>query len=183
MKEMSFHDQRHLEGAHGWLGLGNPQEARTELEQIGPDMQGRREVLATWYLVEAAARNWDQAARHAQAFARLFPDNPFGWVQSAFAAHELKRTDEAKRLLETVVLKFPEHYVIPYNLACYACQLGELEEAWRWLEKAKEVGGRVQIEDMALDDRDLAPLWTRLSTTPLKARRRPPARRRFESLV
>lgn len=182
MKELSFHDQRNLEGAHGWLGLGNPQEARIELERIGPEMRERREVLATWYLVEAAAQNWARAAAHAQTFTRLFPNNPFGWVQAAFAAHELKQTEEAKRLLETVASKFPQHYVIPYNLACYTCHLGELEAAWGWLKKAKEIGGRVQIEEMALNDRDLAPLWNRLSTTPLRTRRGRSSRRGLESV-
>jgi hypothetical protein len=46
-----------------------------------------------------------------------------------------------------------------YNLACYACQLGNLKEARQWLEKAFAIGDSKQLKLMALDDPDLEPLW------------------------
>jgi hypothetical protein len=61
-------------------------------------------------------------------------------------------------LLNAVVFRFPGESVIPYNLACYACQLGEMDAARRWLAKAVQVGGRAMIRRMAQDDPDLLPL-------------------------
>lgn len=46
-----------------------------------------------------------------------------------------------------------------YNLACYECQLGRLEQAKSWLEKAFGVGDPKKVKLMALEDPDLEPLW------------------------
>ena len=40
--------------------------------------------------------------------------------------------------------------VIPYHLACYACQLGRLEQAQAWLVKAMATRDAAQIKAMAL---------------------------------
>jgi len=76
--------------------------------------------------------------------------------------HELKRTKEAWGVLVPIVDKFPDEYIIRYNLACYACQLGNLNEAWRWLKKAIDLAGKKDIRTMALDDPDLQPLWNKI---------------------
>lgn len=57
-----------------------------------------------------------------------------------------------------VVDKFPGEWVISYNLACYACQLGDLKAARQWLRKAIELAGKKEVKLMALDDPDLEPL-------------------------
>ena len=75
----------------------------------------------------------------------------------ACALHELKRTQEAWSVLSAVVDKFPKQYLFRYNLACYACQLGNLKEAYGWLEKTFDLNP--QARKMALDDKDLEPLW------------------------
>ena len=49
-----------------------------------------------------------------------------------------------------------------FNLACYACQLGKLEEAMMWLEKAMAMAGKKEICGMALADSDLKPLWDKI---------------------
>ena len=46
-----------------------------------------------------------------------------------------------------------------YNLACYECQLGNLDRAKRWLEKAFELGDARNMKLAALDDPDSEPLW------------------------
>ncbi|HZO84674.1 MAG TPA: hypothetical protein VFC26_05645, partial [Verrucomicrobiae bacterium] len=47
---------------------------------------------------------------------------------------------------------------IPYNLACYACQLGRINDSRQWLKRALSVGGK-KIRSLALEDPDLQPLW------------------------
>jgi hypothetical protein len=58
-----------------------------------------------------------------------------------------------------VARKFPAVSTIPYNLACYACQLGNLPEARQWLAKAIEISDAKDIKAMALSDPDLQPMW------------------------
>ena len=58
--------------------------------------------------------------------------------------------------------RFPSQLMIAFNLACYACQLGRLEEAREWLRKAMELGDEKEIKTRALDDPDLEPLSARI---------------------
>ena len=44
---------------------------------------------------------------------------------------------------------------IPYNLACYAAQLGDLPGAREWLAKSFKVGDEVALKREALEDPDL----------------------------
>jgi hypothetical protein len=52
----------------------------------------------------------------------------------------------------------PELWEISYNLACYTCQLGRLDEARQWFHRALTLGDEKAIKLEALDDPDLAPL-------------------------
>ncbi len=65
----------------------------------------------------------------------MAPDEPPGWIHRSFGLHELGRTSEAEQLLLPAATKFPNEPIIPYNLACYACRLGNIEVA-RELEAA-----------------------------------------------
>jgi hypothetical protein len=46
---------------------------------------------------------------------------------------------------------------IKYNLACYLCQTGEIQNAKNYLKKAFEIDSTWRIA--ALEDADLQPLW------------------------
>src|SRR5205807_7054356 len=154
MQQISIRDQRHLDAAQGWLGLGNHLEANEELEQIAPQLRGHPDVLAVRLQVYEAAEKWEYAAEVARAICHLAPDNSFGWIRYAFALHVLKRTKEAHDILLPIVDRFPEQHIIPYNLACYSCQLGNRREALKWLEKAIDLAGTSEIKLMALNDPD-----------------------------
>jgi hypothetical protein len=41
--------------------------------------------------------------------------------------------------LKPVLDRFAKNPILPYNLACCACQLGNLKEAKTWLQKAFEL--------------------------------------------
>ncbi len=58
-----------------------------------------------------------------------------------------------------VVDKFPICATMRCNLTCYEYQLGRLEQAKIWLEKAFELGDAKQMKLAALDDPGLGPLW------------------------
>ena len=58
---------------------------------------------------------------------------------------------------------FPALGIIPYNLACYACQLGDLEAARSWLRRSITLDGRDTVIARARKDPDLKPLVPELS--------------------
>lgn len=145
----------HLNAAEGWLGLGNATEAECELQKLSPEAETHPEVLRVRYHFHQLKKQWEPAAEAAQLLCQVVPESPFGWIHLAYALHELKRTREAYQVLLPVADRFPEEYVIPYNLACYCCQMGNVAEARAWLHKASALGGRETIRQMARTDPDL----------------------------
>jgi hypothetical protein len=67
------------------------------------------------------------------------------------------------------IVKFPRECLIPYNLACYCAQLGDLEEAKSWFVKAMEIEEMV-VKRMVVDDPDLKPLWDSMKGDDLETR-------------
>jgi predicted Zn-dependent protease len=163
LAELSRADQLHLQAAQGWLGLRDWREANHELDQLSPSTQLHPEVLRVRYEVYAAAKQWDLAVEVARAVCKLVPESLWGWIHCAYALRELKRTAEAWNVLLPVVNKFPDQYIIRYNLACYACQLGRLKEAGKWLADAIDRADTKDVKLMALSDPDLEPLWADIS--------------------
>ena len=149
--------------ASGWIDLGDHAEANAELEQVHPSLQGHPEVLKVRWGIFAASRKWSEAVDLARRLRHLAPNDSFGSIHTAFALHEMKRTQEAFDVLFPAVERFPKCETIPYNLACYTAQLGNLDEARTWLRKAIEVGHPKQVKSMALDDPDLQPLWSEIA--------------------
>jgi tetratricopeptide (TPR) repeat protein len=158
-------DTLHLQAAQGWLELGNHVEANEELEQITPQLRSHPAVLEVRWQVYAAARKWEAALDIATALITLDPEDALGWVHRSYALHELKRTAEARDNLLGVVMNFPTSPTMRYNLACYECQLGRLEQAKEWLEQAFKLGDSKKMKLAALDDPDLEPLWASLGGT------------------
>lgn len=162
MKELSPPDLLHLRAAEGWLELGNQIEAFEELERISPRLRVQPDVLELRWQIYAKEKKWEAGVNIARAITKLAPSRPHGWIHLAYSLHELNRTKEAREALLPVVDRFSEEPVMRYNLACYECQLGNLEEAELLLERAFESGDAKQMKLMALDDPDLEPLWNKI---------------------
>ncbi len=149
----------HLLSAQGWLELGNLDEARIELSQVSPRFIEHPCVLELQWQILAKERAWDKCVALAAVLTQAAPDSPAGWVHGSFALHELKKTSEARDNLLVATQRFPEDPLICYNLACYQCQLGALDEAKEWLRKACQLGNAKQFKKLAREDPDLRPLW------------------------
>lgn len=62
-----------------------------------------------------------------------------------------------------VVDKFPKVWLIPYNLACYCAQLGQLDECKDWFKKAMAIDEAEKEIRQPLIGHVIVPLWKRLS--------------------
>lgn len=158
-------DSLHLQAALGWLDLGIHAEADAELNKMTEAMRAHPGVLQVRWRIRAAAQKWEAAMDIAAMLIYAAPDLPFGWVQRSHCLHKLKRTEEARDELVGVADQFPDNIDIPYNLACYECQLGNLGRAKQWLEKAFQLGDAKKLKLAALDDPDLEPLWKNIGST------------------
>jgi tetratricopeptide (TPR) repeat protein len=154
-------DRWHLRAAEGWLGLGSWRDAQQELEAIPAAKRRQPETLEVQWEITAAAKDWNAALEIAAITIQLAPDDVAGWIHRSYSLHELKRTPEARDNLLRVVDKFPDNPTLRYNLACYECQLGRLDQAWTWLRKALRLGNVGGLLKMALEDIDLVPLHSR----------------------
>jgi len=159
MHELTPPDSHFLNAATGWCDLGNYAEARTELRRISAPNRDHPQVLAEEWRICAAEKHWLPALEVARRLIEVAPEIPAGWINQSYTLHEMKLTREAQNQLVKVAEMFPAVSTIPYNLACYACQLGNLPEAREWLGKAIKIGGAGEIKPMALSDPDLMPMW------------------------
>jgi Flp pilus assembly protein TadD len=163
MQALEPPDSHRLRAAEGWLELGNPAEAARELEGLSASGRQHPHTLEVHWRLCAARREWEQAVAVAGNLVSASPDEVTGYVHRSYALHELRRTAEARAGLLPLAERFPEFSVIPYNLACYACQLGDLAEARRWLAKAFKLRNREELQRLALADPDLKPLWREIA--------------------
>ncbi|MEW6305781.1 MAG: tetratricopeptide repeat protein [Verrucomicrobiota bacterium] len=155
-------DSHHLHAAEGWLELGNPAEAEHELASISEAARMHPDVLGTYWQLFAARKQWEDALAIGELMVKLNPDHLRGWIHQSYALHELKRTREAWEQLRRVADQYPGESLIPYNLACYACQLGNHADALRLLQSAIKIDGKDNILPRALEDPDLVPLRDRI---------------------
>jgi predicted Zn-dependent protease len=119
----------HLQAAEGWLELGNHSEANEELEKITLENREHPAVLQVRWQICGTANKWEAALDIASTIIQLLPEHSLGWIHRSFALHELNRTAEARDNLLPAVERFPDEPILRYNLACYECRLGRLEQA------------------------------------------------------
>ena len=168
-------DSHYLSAAYGWLDLGNPGEARAELDGIRPEFQNHGAVLGLRWAICAELQDWPGALLAARCLAEVAPELAGTWLNLAYA---LRRVPEgglaaAQEVLRPAFERFPAEAIIPYNLACYACQLGEGRHAMVWLRRAMDVGEKMHIRAMALADEDLKPLWPSIRRFSSRGKPRP----------
>jgi Flp pilus assembly protein TadD len=161
MKPLEPPDSFHLSAAIGWLGLGNWQEANEELEKIVPALASHPDVLWVRLEIYSKAEKWDKAAEIACALVQSRPTEPQFWIAHAYATRRMPGggIPQAKEILRKARGLFPKEFLIAYNLACYECQLGNLEAARQCLQTASELGNPKKVKQMALADPDLELLW------------------------
>jgi len=151
----------YVNAALGWMELGLPAEAARELDQLPAAWQHHPDVLELRWAVLAAQQCWDDAVPVAEALIEAAPDRVSGWLHRAYALRRATTggLDKAWSALRPAADRFPSEVLVPYNLACYACQLNRLDEARAWLQQALARGQRQSLKRMALRDDDLRALW------------------------
>jgi len=158
VSKLDFPDRHFTEAAEGWLELGDAAESARELARVSLAHYGHPEVLELRWRLCAHRTEWEEALTIAQALTTVAPEVVEGWIHQSYTLHELQRTPEAWSSLLAVANRFPEESIIAYNLACYACQMGDLAVARDWLQRAVRLRSKGEIRTLALHDPDLAPL-------------------------
>lgn len=149
--------QRHLRAAQGYIELGMFVEASDELECIAPEHRSQPAVLAFRYEIYSRLEIWTHAEVVARQLVKIAPEDQGCWISWAYATRRCQSIDAANQILLDAEKLHPKNANIQFNLGCYACQMGNLEESKRRVEAAISLDEKYRA--MALDDQDLEPLW------------------------
>ena len=149
--------QRVLHAAMGYLELGMIAEAAGELESLPPEDRDRSSVLALRVEIYRTAKKWSLMEVVARELWKRHPDEPDHWTNLAWAVQRSDSVVAARDILLEAVERFPSDAMTHFNLGCYSCQLGDIEQAKTRVGKAIELDAKFRL--LALDDPDLEPLW------------------------
>ena len=132
-------DQQHWQAAVGSVELGMFAEADSELDKIDPFCRALPEVLAVRLAIYRGLKKWELMQQIAKRLKEFEPDNVQWTISLTYATRRAYSIDVAMEILLNAVAKFPKEAAIPYNLACYHCQLGEIAKTKRYLRQAFEI--------------------------------------------
>src|SRR5439155_200630 len=84
------------------------------------------------------SRKWEMAFEIAHTLVEIAPDNASSWLKQAECLRKMKDggPKAAYDALLPVADRFSGNPTVAYSLACYSCQMGNLKEAYGWLDKA-----------------------------------------------
>ncbi len=149
--------EKHLSYALGFLELGLTDEAREEIAALAPEYLSRPDALTVRMEIAMAKETWDEVIALAPELIGHDAAQERPWVAWAYALREQERIAEARETLlaGSRLIKDPTP-LVAYNLACYACLLGDIPEASRLL--AVVIARDKSWREVAREDPDLAPL-------------------------
>ncbi len=149
-----------LQRCDGYLDLSLREKALAELDRVPTGYRDSLPYLDLLLRLKMDVEDWESAAEVARLLRDRLPDRPAYWVQLAYATRRSQDIPAARSVLAQARSRFRDVAVIPYNLACYECRLGETEAAMLHLKAAIDLDP--SFEKVAEDDEDLEPLWERI---------------------
>ena len=155
-------DLRSLGAAQGYLDLGMFLEANFELDEIAPERRHLPEILEVRMHIFCALKKWELMQTIAKKLALSDPENVQWTVLWAYATRRADCIEAARPILISAAEQQEGEALLHFNLACYECQLGNLDGAKERLSRAFAINLRYRA--LALDDSDLEPLWETLRT-------------------
>ena len=147
---------KRLNAAVGYLNLGMPQDAWNELEDIEAKDRARPEVLKVRVEVCRALESWEMMAEVSNHLRKIEPDEVGHALDQAHAARRFKSEAEAAEILSLALRRYYDDALVRYNLACYWCVMGRVEEAREMLGTACRRDE--SLRELAETDEDLVGL-------------------------
>ena len=154
-----YPDAHYIAAAEGWLDLGNPVEAMSELEHVSPVLRMHPEVLLIEWHLRAKSRDWRPCLVLAHRVTERLPKDPRGWVALARTFYLCGEVPKAYKVAVSKVDLFPRSWPLLYDTARYACLLGKRRQAEQFLRLAMAAGDKRSIKSRAQSDPDLELLW------------------------
>ena len=128
-----------------------PEDAIAELDSIPVSNS-----TALHLRVDALFRlkEWTAAAAICLPMTEEEPSDPGWWIQAAYAQRRARSIQEAEMVLLAGLTRHPANGLILYNLACYSCMQGRIDEARDYFQRAATIDPE-QMLTMGARDPDL----------------------------
>lgn len=151
--------KRRLTAAEGYLELGMYADCLEELSPLAEKVHG---VLELRVEAHRGLHDWDAMRVAASKLSLRDPANLQWRISLAFAVRRAESLGAAREILLETLKLHPKEALVRYNLACYECQLGDLDAAREFLASAFTIAPGYR--SVALEDPDLEPLKPEIST-------------------
>ena len=149
-------DLQVMRSALGWLELGLPEEALSELSSLSARDRMRRHALELRLIAEMESHRWNAAADTGRLLCLKEPKEARFFIHAAYCLHETGDTLAARDWLLRGPATLIEDPLFHYNIACYLAVLGDRKRAESHLERAFEMDASLRVS--SLEDTDLAEL-------------------------
>jgi predicted Zn-dependent protease len=166
---MNIDDWQNIQAAQGWTELGLFNEAADALGEVSESAKEHPEFLQTCWRIYAEFGRWTECWNIARTILAEDPANAMGHILFACAIENLRGVQDAYDYLRPVADRITDSITIHFNLACYSCGLGRLDEARTWLAVAFEASEAdsslygLFYRHLARDDEAFKLLWPEIS--------------------
>jgi len=154
---MSPESIHRFQAANGYCELAMWQDAWDELDALALEDRAELPVAVLRVEILKAMKRWESAAILAEALIEKGVNIGGLYLSAAYAIRRARSLPEAKAMLLKGEPFLQGEALWWYNLACYDCQLGDLDAAKARLARAFEIDREYRLR--ALEDEDLKPLW------------------------
>ena len=161
----SIRTDTRLRRANGFRMLGMYEDAEAELARVPAEDRLDEEVLVMKVTVRQDAADWERMRGPASILRGRYPEAVEWWIADAYATRRCESIEAAREILIEGEERHVDDPGIKYNLACYACRLGDSGTAMRYLLAAISLDS--QYKEMAFSDEDLKELREALRKTGL----------------
>ena len=146
----------HLIAALGYHELGMHRDGLDELAKIPESQCERHEVTGMQLSMLQAMAEWERGAALARDGVEKFPEAGDLYLAGAYCIRRSEGLESALAFLKRGADCLADEPCYWFNLGCYHCQLGALDEARDCVERA--IGLDENYQRLANDDEDLKPL-------------------------
>ncbi len=122
----------------------------------GTEDRASADVLKLRVAACRALEKWEMMAEASNHLRKIEPDDVGHHLNMAYAVRRFRSESEAADILSLALRRYYDDALIRYNLACYWCVMGRVEEAREMLETAFKKDS--SLRELAETEEDLAAL-------------------------
>ncbi len=148
---------RLVRAADGYLELGMHEDAWAEVAVIPDEFRLSLDVVLIRMEILRTMHRWIEAAALGREALAVHPECGALYLVTSYAVRRSSNVADAKAVLLSGECALQKEAMFFFNVACYECQLENLESAKEWLLQAFALDDKYRR--IACEDPDVEALW------------------------